>query len=135
MPASSTKIIEKCAQWIPKEHWRLVPRGTRGVYALLQFQRRSNKYNVVYIGMSPISGIRGRLDGHRRSASKAKEWSHFSIFKVRDNISPSAVAELEGLFREIYRKDTTANRLNKQKKCKKLQEVMENKLVKWKQIS
>jgi hypothetical protein len=129
MPASPTRFIEKCAQWLPREQCRLVPRGTRGVYALLQSQPRRDKYDVVYIGMS-ANGIRGRLMGHKKSETKT--WDHFSIFKVWDNISDSEVEELEGLFREIYRKDTTANRFNKQKKCKKLQDVRVNKLVKWK---
>jgi len=78
------------------------------------------------------SGIRGRLMGHKKSETKI--WDHFSIFKVWDNISDSEVEELEGLFREIYRKDTTVNRFNKQKKYKKLQDVQVNKLSKWKRI-
>jgi hypothetical protein len=41
------------------------------------------------------------------------------------------VHEMEGLFREIYRKDTRANRFNKQKKCKKIQMVRINNLVSW----
>ena len=131
MPASPTRFIEKCAQRLPKEQCSLVPRGTRGVYALLQSQPRRDKYDVVYIGMS-ASGIRGRLMGHKKSETKI--WDHFSIFKVWDNISDSEVEELEGLFREIYRKDTTANRFNKQKKYKKLQDVQVNKLSKWKRI-
>jgi hypothetical protein len=85
---------------------------------------------VVYIGMAPRSGIRGRLMGHQKS--KEKIWSHFSIFKVWDNVSESEIAELEGLFREIYRKDKRANRFNKQKKCKKIQMVREDNLGKWK---
>jgi hypothetical protein len=88
-----------------------------------------DKYDVVYIGMAPSGGIRSRLRKHKRSETKI--WSHFSIFEVWDNISEAEVGELEGLFREIYRKDKTANRFNKQKKCKKLQAVRKDDLGKW----
>ena len=90
----------------------------------------SKQFDVVYIGIAARGGVRGRLESHKKS--KTKMWSHFSIFEVWDNISEGEVEELEGLFREIYRKDTTANRFNKQKKCKKLQDVRIDKLVKWK---
>lgn len=67
--------------------------------------------------------------GHDKSETKI--WSHFSIFKVWDNIGEDEVEELEGLFREIYRKDTKANRFNKQRKCKKIQDIRVDKLTKW----
>ena len=130
MPISPTKFIERCAEWIPKSQSNLVSSGTRGVYALLHFHRRSDKYDVVYIGMAARGGIKSRLRSHRRSQTKI--WTHFSIFKVWDNISESEVEELEGLFREIYRKDGRANRFNKQKKCKKLQKVRVDDLAEWK---
>jgi len=63
--------------------------------------------------------------------SQSKVWSHFSIFKVWPNISEDEVEELEGLFREIYRKDKRANRFNKQKKCKKIQMVRVDNLGEW----
>jgi hypothetical protein len=132
MPSSSTRLVEKCAQWRPKDDAKLVPGGTRGIYALLHFRRRLLKYDVVYIGMAAKGGIRSRLKRHMKSQTKV--WSHFSIFKVCEHISGEEVEELEGLFREIYRKDKRANRFNKQKKCKKIQMVRENDLGKWSRV-
>jgi hypothetical protein len=132
MPISETRFIDRCAQWIPKSEAHLVPHGTRGVYALLHHRPKTNKYNVVYIGMAPRGGIRSRLAAHKKSETKI--WSHFSIFRVWDNISEVEVSELEGLFREIYRKDEQAIRFNKQKKYKKLQNVRQNDLTKWRTV-
>jgi hypothetical protein len=130
MPSSPTRFVERCAQWLPKTAAKLVPPRTRGIYALLHFRPRLGKYDVVYIGMAATGGIRSRLKSHMKSQTKV--WSHFSIFKVWENISESEVEELEGLFREIYRKDKRANRFNRQKKCKKIQTVREDDLGKWK---
>ena len=80
--------------------------------------------------MAAKGGIRSRLKSHAKSQTKV--WSHFSIFKVWENIREDEVEELEGLFREIYRKDKRANRFNKQKKFKKMQMVREDNLGKWK---
>jgi len=102
------------------------------VYALLQFRGREEKYDVVYIGMAASGGIRSRLRSHKKSETKI--WSHFSIFQVWDNVGENEVEELEGLFREIYRKDTRANRFNQQKKCKKLQNVRLDDLSNWKMM-
>ena len=129
MPISETRFISLCAQWKRRAEIHLVPHGTRGVYALLHYRPKIKKYDVVYIGMAPRGGMRGRLMSHAKSDTKI--WSHFSIFKVWDNITEAEVSELEGLFREIYRKDKSANRFNKQKKFKKLQDVREGRLEKW----
>jgi|ERR1700676_2627453 len=129
MPMSETRFIDRCAQWRPKSEIHLIPSGTRGVYALLHYRPRINKYDVVYIGMAPRGGMKGRLAAHAKSETKT--WSHFSIFRVWDNISEVEVSELEGLFREIYRKDKKANRFNKQKKYKKLQNVRVDDLTNW----
>ena len=67
------------------------------------------------------SGIRRRLASHAKH--KAKDWSHFSFFEVWPNVSEDEISELEGLFREIFRKDTHANHLALQKKCEKLRKV------------
>jgi hypothetical protein len=42
---------------------------------------------------------------------------------VWPNITEAEITELEGLFREIYRKDKRANRLNRQKRYRKIQNV------------
>jgi len=76
------------------------------------------------------TGVHGRLNSHRRL--KEGEWTHFSVFEVWwDNITEAEVAELEGLFRHIYRKDTKANRLNEQRGFKKLKTVGKVKLENW----
>ncbi len=82
---------------------------------------------MVYIGMTSRGSIGKRLGRHK----KKKGWTHFSIFETWDNIDEEELKELEGLLREIYRKDTKANRLNKQKKYKKLQNVREDDLDEW----
>ena len=81
-------------------------------------------YNVVYVGMAGAGqggGIRRRLNSHKRN--KPGLWTHFSVFEVWDNITEAEVAELEGLFRQIYSKDSRANRLNLQRSFKKLKRV------------
>jgi hypothetical protein len=84
----------------------------------------------VYIGMATLGeGIRSRLKQHNKSGRKI--WSHFSVFEVWDNINADEIEELEGLFREIYRKDRRANRFNSQKRYKKLQGVREDRLELW----
>jgi hypothetical protein len=119
MPESALYFVKKCAQWQEKAACNLLPRGIRGIYALLHRRGRSETYDVVYIGMAARrGGIRSRLRRHLRS--KSKEWTHFSLFEVWDNIREETIDELEGLFREIYRKDERANRFNRQKRFKKL---------------
>jgi len=122
MNASELKYIRRCAQWVPKEQRKDMPRGVRGIYALHKKRSHTKLFDVVYIGMaSEGGGVRSRLERH--SKSKRKDWSHFSVFEVWPNIPHDEVAELEGLFREIYRKDKRANRFNRQGKCKRIQSV------------
>ncbi|GAI10644.1 unnamed protein product [marine sediment metagenome] len=88
----------------------------------------------MYVGMAGSAGasIRGRLRRHAKSKKKSKMWTHFSIFEVHDNVTEYEIKELEGLFRHIYRKDTRANMLNRQRSFKKLRKVRENSLKSWK---
>ena len=67
------------------------------------------------------AGINGRLRKHLKN--KPDQWTHFSAFEVWDNIREDEVRELEGILRHIYRKDTRANSLNKQRSFKKLTKV------------
>ncbi len=114
------RLIFRCAQWIPRDLRTRIPRRVRGIYAL--HCRKKDKFDVVYIGMSAgKSGIRRQLASHAKH--RAKEWSHFSFFEVWPNVSEDEISELEGLFREIFRKDTHANHLALQKKCEKLRKV------------
>ena len=129
MPARSTRFIKRCAEWISKEKSTDIPRATRGIYALLQYRPKTDRYDVAYIGMTSRSSMGRRLARHK--LDHAKTWSHFSIFGVWKDVGEDELLELEGLFREIYRKDTQANRFNRQKKCKAIQIVRQDRLDKW----
>lgn len=133
MPVSELRLIKRCAEFCPRQEIRLVPRRTRGIYALLRHKPGKDKYDVVYVGMAGgvKAGIGGRLRGHARSKRKGKLWTHFSFFEVWDNIRQDEVEELEGLFRHIYRKDTRANLLNRQRSFKKLKKVRVKDLSAW----
>jgi hypothetical protein len=132
MAISELKLIKHTLEYIPKENISLVPNGARGIYALYQKVADQDIYNLVYIGMARglKLGIRKRLRSHRRS--KPELWSHFSIFEVWDNIREEEVEELEGLFRHLFKKDSKANSLNKQKEYKKLESVRKSTLKDWK---
>ena len=124
MPVSELRLIKRCVEFCEQKDIRIVPPRTRGVYVLFKYRPKLDKYDVVYIGMAAgikTASIRGRLRIHR--CKKGKVWSHFSAFEVWDNITETEVQELEGLFRHIYRKDTRANKLNKQRGFKKLGKV------------
>jgi len=126
MAKSELRLIKRALEYVPQEDITIVPKGTRGVYAL--YKRRgpksasSHHYDFVYVGMA-ASGIRGRLIQHRKSSVKGKMWTHFSFFEVWDNISDQEIEELEGLFRHLYKYDSKANSLNKQKAYRKLGRV------------
>ena len=134
MPTSELRFIKRYAEFRLKDEISNIPTNTRGIYALLKFRPnpKKKKYDVVYIGMSRglKTGIAGRLRAHNKSEKKGL-WTHFSIFEVFDNISETEVAELEGLFRHIYRKDTQANHVNRQRSFKKLADARNNKISKW----
>lgn len=118
------RLVRSCAQWIPKAQIETVPKGLRGIYALHRHRPRIKKYDVVYVGMADgEAGIRARLKAHANSKRKRDLWTHFSAFIVWPNITEAEIAELEGLFREIYRKDKRANALNRQRRCRNLQKV------------
>ncbi len=130
MPASPLRLIKRCAEFRPRSELSSVPHGTRGIYTLLERTDR-DKYEVVYVGLAggERAGVRGRLRKH----AKSKAWTHFSIFEVWDNISEAEVREIEGLCRHLYRKDVRVNRLNRQRRFKKLNKpnVRFDKLKNW----
>jgi len=125
MPESELRLIKRWIDFQSICKINSLPTGLRGFYVLYKYVRKTRSYNVVYVGMS-CSGtnrvsIRGRLKNHRKK--KKGLWSHFSIFEVWDNIRDDEIKELEGLFREIYKKDSRANILNKQKGFRKLKRI------------
>jgi hypothetical protein len=135
MPQSELRLIKRCTEFVSKEEVRSIPRRLRGIYVLYKerVRQKSQKYDVVYVGMAKAGrrgGIRGRLWSHFKR--KGDLWTHFSAFEVWDNIRDEEVAELEGLFRHIYRLDTRANRLNIQRGFKKVRKVQQDDLRRWK---
>jgi len=138
MPVSELKLIKRCVEFCDVKDIRHIPRNTRGIYVLYQrYNKSGDGYDVVCIGMArgAKSGAHRRLNAHRRFKRKKDKWTHFSLFEVRDNVTEDEVAELEGLFRHVYRKDTKANALNVQKGFKKLKRVGKEKLEEWQRAS
>jgi hypothetical protein len=133
MPARELRLIKRFAEFRSRNEIKDVPLNTRGIYALLNYRPRLKLYDVVYVGMAGgiKAGIRGRLRKHSESKSKSELWTHFSIFEVWPNITENEIKELEGLFRQIYRKDKRANKLNKQRQFGLLKKVRENNISFW----
>jgi hypothetical protein len=124
MPQSELRLIKRWIEYVPQRDFPTIPRQLRGIYVLYRYRRRQQAYDVVYVGMARVGrrgGIRGRLSSHFKS--KRKFWTHFSAFEVWENVRDEEIGELEGLFRQIYRQDQRANRLNKQRAFRKLRHV------------
>ena len=124
MPQSALHLIERFDEHLEKDAIPSVPQQTRGIYVL--YSRRGKRVDVVYVGMAAAgnrSGIQSRLRKHKRR--KGDLWTHFSIFKVWDNVRDEQIIELEGLLRHIYRLDTNACKLNVQRRFKTIHEVWE----------
>lgn len=122
MPLSYSYLFKHSLEFVPRSEISSVPSLVRGIYVLYKEERQSRgkpKMDVVYVGMArgENSGARGRLKKH--NSTKA-EWTHFSVFEVWDNIYPQQIQELEGLFRHLYRRDSMANKLNRQRAYKPL---------------
>ena len=128
---SSSRLVIRMAEFRPKEDIKLLPGRRRGIYALFNHVRNTKRYDVVYVGLSRTS-IRGRLKTHRKPKHKGTLWTHFSIFEVPRQVTDDRIAELEGLFRHIYRRDSRANSLNVQKTHRALVGVRNNDLASWK---
>ena len=99
---AGTYFIEEVWERYPKKEVDRIGHGIRGIYVLLEEKdvEGETKYNVIYIGLSTTGMRGGRLTGH--AESKSKEWTHFSAYKVFDNITDEQIKELEGLFRTIF---------------------------------
>lgn len=128
MPESLLYLIKQYAQFVPKEKLGQFPRKRRGLY-VLYIHRKGNGaakgwYDVVYVGMTCAS-LRRRIQVHRRT--KGKYWTHFSMYEVWDNIRDEQIKELEGLFRHIYRYDSIASKLTRQRSFKRLSKLKRNK--------
>jgi hypothetical protein len=125
MPISKCRFIKRVAEFVPAHQSKNVPDNTRGIYALLnQIKPKGREqFDVVYVGMSAgkRAGMYSRLNVHKKS--KRIDWTHFTIFEVHDNITSHEIKELEGLFRHMYRKDSRANKYNRQLSHKSFLEI------------
>jgi hypothetical protein len=134
MPQSPMRLIRRCIEYQPADAVFKVPPKLRGVYVLYRQEpasgrRKTDRYQVVYVGMATTGSIRSRLKVHRRR--KVRLWTHFSVYEVWDNIRDDEIAELEGLFRHIYRLDPVASELNKQRGFKPIRQVRRKQFDNW----
>jgi hypothetical protein len=127
MRESPLRLIKRLAEFQPKERVKSVPTNRRGLYVLYNFRQVDGQehYDVVYVGMG-TRGIKSRLKSHVKSERKGAHWTHFSAFEVWDNIRDEEIVELEGLFRHIYRRDTSASALNLQRTFKKAEHLQKD---------
>jgi len=134
LPQSPLRLVRQCIEYQSVDAvLRLAP-GLRGIYVLYREEpaagrRKTPRYQVVYVGMARKGGIRGRLKLHRRK--KRKLWTHFSVYEVWDNIRDDEVAELEGLFRHLYRLDPVASELNKQRGFRPIRQIRRRSFDQW----
>lgn len=125
MPNQSLlRFIKRWKRYDLRQNWNQIPLKTRGVYVLYE-KAAGEKYNVVYIGVAGLGktgggGARGRLKSHN---TRIKNWTHFSLFEVHDNITREEIRELEALLLAIFRHDPRIHLANKQKGSKKLYQL------------
>jgi len=130
LPTSYLRLLKQSAEFIPRALVNNVPRAKRGLYVLYRRRRIRgvHKFDVVYVGMT-CSGIRGRLRCHVKN--KVGSWTHFSVFEVWDNVRDDEIAELEGIFRHFYRRDSKANSLNVQRGFKRARQIRRDDFTTW----
>jgi hypothetical protein len=132
MANSPMHLIRRFAEFQPAEKVAEMPTKRRGIYVLYKQRKKAGKlhYDVVYVGMT-TAGMKGRLKQHLKSERKKDLWSHFSAYEVYENVKEDEIRELEGLFRHVYRKDSRANKLNRQKKYAKVERVRKDDFTQW----
>jgi hypothetical protein len=125
MPESELRLIKRSEKLLPVDKINSIPDGLRGFYVLYNYSRNTDSYDVVYVGVSSSRSDDGHLRWKLKTHSKKKEglWSHFSIYEVWGNIHGNELRELKGLFREMYKKDSSANKLIKQKGSERLEKI------------
>ena len=116
MPASPMNLISRSFEYVRADDLKVLPNKLSGIYVLYKEGPGTAK-DVVYVGMvrGNSTGIRARLQKHVLSEKKKGLWTHCSVYEVHSHIDESLVAELEGLFRHLYRDDRAANPLNGQR--------------------
>ena len=121
---SILRLIKRWKRYEPQDTWRRVPISTRGIYVLYKHSSR-NQYAAVYIGVAGLGktgggGVRGRLKSH---VARIKDWTHYSVFEVHDNVTREEIRELESLLLGMFRHDPHIRLSNKQKGSKKLYQL------------
>jgi hypothetical protein len=133
-PKTVLRFIRRTAEFLEIKDISSLKKRLRGIYVLYQAgakpKRGKQPFDVRYIGMATRGGIKGRLLAHKRAKRKTGEWTHFSVFQAWDNITNQEIAELEGLARHIYRRDSTST-LNIQRGHKPLTNIKDNKISGW----
>jgi hypothetical protein len=127
-------LFKNYVEHIPKGKIKeAVPGLVRGIYILFKEDIDTEEMNVVYIGRATEGkkqGVGARLVRHEKN--KKKEWSHFSVFEVWQNVSNEIIIELEALILHIYSRDGTANKLNIQKNSRLFRDIRRTSRGKWK---
>jgi hypothetical protein len=73
MKQSPLRLIKSKQEHLRQAEINTLPAGLRGFYVLYNYRRRTDAFDVVYVGMATSggrSGIRGRLRRHRRRKAK-----------------------------------------------------------------
>ena len=126
MPTQS--LLRMVKSWVrhqPRSEIKRTPYKTRGLYVRYE-ENGAKHFDVVYIGVAGLGksgggGMRGRLESHKR---KCKNWTHFSLFEVHDNIMREEIRELESLLLGIFRYDSRIQLANAQKGSKKMYQLL-----------
>ncbi len=124
---ASTNLVWRGREYVRKDQITSLPDNIRGIYALLDEEKRDKFYKVVYIGIgSGRSGIKARLRSHSRGR-RGDKWTHFTFFEVWPNIPDSWLAEMEALFLHFFRKNNKRSgktlKLNTRMKSLKLRRI------------
>jgi hypothetical protein len=125
MPKQSIlRLIKRWKRYQPKDSWSTVPKNTRGLYVLYR-NTSGDHFEVVYIGVAGLGqtgggGVRSRLKSH---VTRIKNWTHYSVFEVHDNVTREEIRELESLLLGMFRHDPRIQLTNKQKGSKKLYQL------------
>jgi hypothetical protein len=133
MPVSKLRWIKQCIEFCPQKEAEDIPHKIRGLYVLYNApdmpdnkpdkQGRHKRYDVAYVGIAfgeKVGGVHGRIKKHLSSERKRGKWTHFSVFKVWENVRGDELRELEGLLRHLYRKHPGTNSLAKAKSYQRL---------------
>jgi hypothetical protein len=133
MPSAPRFLIKRIVESVPRTEISGIPGYTRGIYVLLK-KIDESKYAVVYIGRATGRQVcfHARISDHHR---KKKDWSHFSLFEVHDNITKEMIGEIEALILHIYSRDSRANMHNLQRRSSIFDKITASNLANWQEES